>query len=126
MHPPGLAGFESLLEASRCQELSMLYSFFVRFKEGQGLVCKAFGSFIKVSLKKWLIPVCPFVCPECLYSCMSSYCSLIGYEASFIVLGSNPIFSHTLCDPLDFFTPPPTVNSFSLLFPPSRSLGQPQ
>lgn len=42
-------GFESLLEASRCRELSMLYSFFIRFKEGQCLVCKAFGEFIKKS-----------------------------------------------------------------------------
>ncbi len=43
-------GFESLLEASRCSELSMLYSFFIRFKEGQGLVCKAFGEYMKVGM----------------------------------------------------------------------------
>lgn len=42
-------GFESLLEASRCQELALLFSFFVRFKEGQGLMCKAFGEFVKKS-----------------------------------------------------------------------------
>ncbi len=45
-----LLGFESLLEASRCQELALLFSFFVRFKEGQGLMCKAFGEFVKVSI----------------------------------------------------------------------------
>ena len=43
------SGFESLLEASRCRELAMLYSFFIRFKDGQSLVCKAFGEYIKVS-----------------------------------------------------------------------------
>lgn len=41
-------GFESLLEANRYHELSLLYQFFGRFKDGIPLVHKGFGEYIKV------------------------------------------------------------------------------
>ena len=41
-------GFESLLEASRYSELSLLFKLFMRFKDGLGLICKAFSDYIKV------------------------------------------------------------------------------
>ncbi len=43
-----IVGFELLLSSSMYKELSMLYNFYTRFKEGQALICKAFGDFIKV------------------------------------------------------------------------------
>ena len=42
-------GFESLLEASRYRELSLLFKLFTRFREGLSLICKAFSEYIKVS-----------------------------------------------------------------------------
>ena len=42
------AGFESLLEASRYSDLSLLYQLFLRFKNGLELICKAFAGYIKV------------------------------------------------------------------------------
>ena len=41
-------GFESLLEANRYPQLSLLYQLFGRFKDGIPLVRKAFGDYIKV------------------------------------------------------------------------------
>ena len=42
------AGYESLLEAVRVAELSLLYGFFSRFKDGLPLMSKAFSDYIKV------------------------------------------------------------------------------
>ena len=41
-------GFESLLEASRYSDLSLLYQLFSRFKDGVPLIRKGFGEYIKV------------------------------------------------------------------------------
>ena len=41
-------GFESLLEASRYRDLSLLFNLFTRFREGLSLLCKAFSEYIKV------------------------------------------------------------------------------
>ena len=37
-----------LLEANRFQDLSHLYDLFIRFKNGLGLIKKAFANYIKV------------------------------------------------------------------------------
>ena len=37
-----------LLEANRHQDLSLLYDLFIRFKNGLGLIKKAFANYIKV------------------------------------------------------------------------------
>ncbi|CAI8003654.1 Cullin-4A [Geodia barretti] len=42
-------GYESLLEAVRVSELSLLYGFFARFKDGLPLMSKAFSDYIKKS-----------------------------------------------------------------------------
>lgn len=42
-------GFEMLLEANRHQDLSLLYDLFIRFKNGLGLIKKAFANYIKKS-----------------------------------------------------------------------------
>jgi cullin-4 len=42
-------GYESLLEAMRVPELSLLYGFFARFKDGLPLMTKAFSNYIKKS-----------------------------------------------------------------------------
>lgn len=42
-------GFESLLEASRYSDLSLLYQLFSRFKDGVPLIRKGFGEYIKKS-----------------------------------------------------------------------------
>lgn len=42
------AGFESLLEAVRIPDLSLLYNLFTRFKNGLPLISKAFANYIKV------------------------------------------------------------------------------
>ena len=49
------AGYESLLEAVRIPDLSLLYGFFARFKDGMPLMSKAFANYIKVSLRSTCI-----------------------------------------------------------------------
>ena len=44
-------GYESLLEAVRVSELSLLYGFFARFKDGLPLMSKAFSDYIKVHMQ---------------------------------------------------------------------------
>ena len=41
-------GYESLLEAVRIPDLTLLYGFFSRFKNGLPLMSKAFANYIKV------------------------------------------------------------------------------
>ena len=51
------AGYESLLEAVRVSELSLLYGFFARFKDGLPLMSRAFSDYIKVHIHSH----CPIV-----------------------------------------------------------------
>ena len=57
-------GYESLLEAIRVSQLSLLYGFFARFKDGLPLMSRAFSGYIKVNIAVNILcmNVCMYVC----------------------------------------------------------------